>query len=66
MSVTEKRSICHLIFQEECYFKGDYLKRVLSKERSPIKFKIISDLVYVAPDEIHEDFVEICEKLTML
>ena len=54
---------CHLVFKGECYFKGSYLKKVRWNSISTIQFKITRDLVYVAPNEIHEALAEIDEKL---
>ena len=47
------------VFIGRSYFKGNYLKRIFSRNNLTFKFKLPLNSVFIEPDEVYQSFVEI-------
>ena len=45
------------------YFTGQYLKTVRSKNMNKKKFELLTNAVYITPDEVHDSYVNIDEDM---
>ena len=55
----------HVVLVGEPYFKGNYLQKIHSRNISKFQFKLLSNPVYLEPDEVYQPFVEIDKNLTI-
>ena len=55
----------HVVLVGGPYFKGNYLQKIRSRNILKFQFKLLSNPVYLEPDEAYQPFVEIDETFTI-
>ena len=55
----------HIVSPGSMYFTGHYLKIVRSRNISYKKFEMLPLIVYITPDEIHDNYVEINDDMLL-
>ena len=55
----------HFIVEGEKYFEGFYLKMVRSKNAKVKRFSMLPSKIYLAPDEIYDNYIDFNEQLEL-